>query len=163
METLTLLKVAYGPLIALLLTSGLILWLSPLAHSAGLVDRPNARKKHKGNIPLIGGPAIFVAVFAAMVVSGIGLSKTANWSNFGAFYLASMLLILAGTVDDYLDLSPLQKAIAQALAGLVMVLAPTSSCGISALSAQAVNCWLSALWPCRSQYLPRLQLSTQSI
>ena len=121
METLTLLKVTYGPLVALLLTSGLILWLSPLARSAGLVDRPDARKKHKGEIPLIGGPAIFVAVFAAMVVSGIGLSKTAEWTNFGAFYLASMLLILAGTVDDYLDLNPLQKLVGQALAALVMV------------------------------------------
>ena len=58
------LKVVYGPLIALLLTSGLIIWLSPLAKSAGLVDKPDARKKHTGEIPLIGGPAIFVAVFA---------------------------------------------------------------------------------------------------
>jgi UDP-GlcNAc:undecaprenyl-phosphate GlcNAc-1-phosphate transferase len=97
------------------------MWLSPLAHSAGLVDRPDARKKHSGEIPLIGGPAIFVAVFAAMVISGIGLSKNAEWTNFGAFYLAAMLLVLAGTVDDYLDLAPLQKLVAQILAALIMV------------------------------------------
>ena len=121
METLTLLKVTYGPLVALLLTSGLIMWLSPLARSAGLVDKPDARKKHKGEIPLIGGPAIFVAVFAAMVISGIGLSKSAEWTNFGAFCLAGMLLILAGTVDDYLDLTPTQKLVCQTLAALVMV------------------------------------------
>lgn len=121
METIFLLKVTYGPLIALLLASGLIMWLSPLAHSAGLVDKPDARKKHKGEIPLIGGPAIFVAVFAAMVISGIGLSKTAEWTNFGAFCLAGMLLILAGTVDDYLDLTPLQKLACQTLAALIMV------------------------------------------
>ena len=121
METIFLLKVTYGPLIALLLTSGLIMWLSPLAHSAGLVDKPDARKKHNGDIPLIGGPAIFVAVFAAMVISGIGLSKNAEWTNFGAFYLASMLLILAGMVDDYLDLTPLQKLTGQMLAALIMV------------------------------------------
>lgn len=122
METILLLKVTYGPLIALLLTSGLIMWLSPLARSAGLVDRPDARKKHKGEIPLIGGPAIFVAVFAAMVVSGIGLSKTAEWTNFGAFCLAGMSLILLGTVDDYLDLTPMQKLVGQAFAALIMVL-----------------------------------------
>jgi UDP-GlcNAc:undecaprenyl-phosphate GlcNAc-1-phosphate transferase len=121
LETLTLLKVTYGPLVALLLTSGLIMWLSPLARSAGLVDKPDARKKHKGEIPLIGGPAIFVAVFAAMVISGIGLSKSAEWTNFGAFCLAGMLLILAGTVDDYLDLTPTQKLVCQTLAALVMV------------------------------------------
>jgi UDP-GlcNAc:undecaprenyl-phosphate GlcNAc-1-phosphate transferase len=120
-ETIFLLKVTYGPLIALLLTSGLIMWLSPLAHSAGLVDKPDARKKHNGDIPLIGGPAIFVAVFAAMVISGIGLSKNAEWTNFGAFFLAGMLLILVGTVDDYFDLKPLQKLAAQMLAALIMV------------------------------------------
>jgi UDP-GlcNAc:undecaprenyl-phosphate GlcNAc-1-phosphate transferase len=97
------------------------MWLSPLAHSAGLVDKPSARKKHKGEIPLIGGPAIFVAVFAAMVVSGIGLSKTAEWTDFGAFYLAGMLLILAGMVDDFLDLTPLQKLACQTIAALIMV------------------------------------------
>jgi len=97
------------------------MWLSPLAKSAGLVDRPDERKKHKGEIPLIGGPAIFVAVFAAMVISGIGLSKAAEWTNFGAFYLAGMLLILAGTVDDYLDLTPLQKLAVQMIATLVMI------------------------------------------
>jgi UDP-GlcNAc:undecaprenyl-phosphate GlcNAc-1-phosphate transferase len=97
------------------------MWLSPLARSAGLVDKPDARKKHEGEIPLIGGPAIFVAVFAAMVISGIGLSKTVEWTNFGAFYLAGMLLILAGTVDDYLDLMPMQKLAAQAAAALIMV------------------------------------------
>jgi UDP-GlcNAc:undecaprenyl-phosphate GlcNAc-1-phosphate transferase len=121
LETVTLLKVTYGPLFALLLTSGLIMWLSPLARSAGLVDKPSARKKHKGEIPLIGGPAIFVAVYTAMAISGIGLSKSPEWTNFGAFYLAGMLLILAGTVDDYLDLSALQKLAAQSLAALVMV------------------------------------------
>ncbi|MFQ5610065.1 MAG: MraY family glycosyltransferase [Woeseiaceae bacterium] len=115
------LKVVYGPLIALLLTCGLVTWLSPLARSAGLVDKPDARKKHTGEIPLIGGPAIFVAVFAAMVVSGIGLSKTAEWTNFGAFYLAGMLLILAGAVDDHQDISPLQKLAVQAVAAMIMI------------------------------------------
>jgi len=49
------------------------------------------------------------------------LSKSAEWTNFGAFFLAGMLLILAGTVDDYLDLTPMQKLVCQTLAALVMV------------------------------------------
>lgn len=115
------LKVIYGPLIAFLLTCGLIKWLSPLAKSANLVDRPNARKKHQGDIPLVGGPAIFIAVFAAMVVSGIGLAKAAEWTNFGAFYLAGMMLLIAGIVDDHSGLTPVQKLIVQAAAALVMI------------------------------------------
>ena len=65
-----LLEAYIGPLIALAVTSGLILWLTPIARSVGLVDIPNARKAHKGEIPLIGGLSIFAAVFAAMIVFG---------------------------------------------------------------------------------------------
>jgi len=117
-----ILKVIAGPLLALLFTSGLILWLSPLARSVGLVDIPDSRKKHTGEIPLIGGLAIFIAVFAAMAVSGLVMNKPVSWSNFGAFYLAGMLLIIAGAVDDYVDLTPVQKLVVQTGATFIMIL-----------------------------------------
>ena len=115
------LEATIGPVIALAFTSGLILWLSPLARAVGLVDVPNARKTHQGNIPLIGGLSIFLAVFAAMVVSDIVRPEDLVPENFGAFYLAGMFLVLAGIVDDYIDLSPLKKMTIQAIATLVMV------------------------------------------
>lgn len=110
-----------GPLIALLLTIGLILWISPLAKAAGLVDVPNSRKTHRGEVPLIGGLAIFVAVFAAVVVQGFIFPSQSLVSEFLAFYLAGGLLVLAGAVDDYLDLSPLKKLAMQILAAMIMI------------------------------------------
>ena len=110
-----------GPLIAIIITSGLILWLSPLAKTAGLVDTPSARKIHKGEVPLIGGLSIFVAVFAAIVVSGFVFPGQEQPASFAAFYLAAMLLVLVGTVDDFVDLSPLKKVTAQVIATLIMI------------------------------------------
>ncbi len=121
MDIILSLEATIGPMIALAFTSGLILWLSPLARVVGLVDVPSARKAHNGDIPLIGGLSIFVAVFAAMVVSDFVRPDDLVPENFGAFYLAGMFLVLAGIVDDYIDLSPLKKITIQAIAALVMV------------------------------------------
>jgi UDP-GlcNAc:undecaprenyl-phosphate GlcNAc-1-phosphate transferase len=110
-----------GPVIALAFTSGLILWLSPLAKAVGLVDVPNARKVHQGEIPLVGGLAIFVAVFAANVISGFVLPEGVRPVDYSGFYLAGMLLVLIGMIDDFVDLSPLHKIVVQTLATLIMV------------------------------------------
>jgi len=110
-----------GPVIALAFTIGLILWLSPVARAVGLVDIPNARKTHMGRVPLIGGIAIFVAVFVAMIVSDFVRPDDLVPENFGAFYLAGMFLVMAGMVDDFIDLSPVKKLAMQAVAALSMV------------------------------------------
>lgn len=110
-----------GPVIALAFTCGLILWLSPVARAVGLVDIPNARKTHKGHVPLIGGLAVFAAVFVAMIVSDFFRPDDLVPQNFGAFYLAGMFLVMAGMVDDFIDLSPLKKLLVQAAAALTMI------------------------------------------
>ena len=110
-----------GPVIALAFTTGLIFWLGPVARAVGLVDIPNARKTHKGQIPLIGGLAIFAAVFVAMIVSDFVRPDDLVPVNFGAFYLAGMFLVIAGMVDDFIDLSPIKKLVAQSVAALTMI------------------------------------------
>ena len=47
---------------AFALTALLLIMLAPLAHKFGLVDRPNERKRHDGEIPLIGGVAMYFAL-----------------------------------------------------------------------------------------------------
>ena len=110
-----------GPVIALALTSILILWLCPVARAVGLVDIPNERKIHEGQIPLVGGLSIFVAVFAAKVISGFILPEGTESVDYNGFYLVGMLLVIAGVVDDYRDLSPVTKIAVQTMAVLIMV------------------------------------------
>lgn len=73
------------------------------ARHVGLVDLPDARKQHKGAVPLVGGVAIFFAAGLALVASGsIGVVP------FG-FIAAAAAILLLGILDDASDLSPLVR------------------------------------------------------
>ena len=45
-------------IVAFLVTTSMLFALRPLAIAVGLLDTPNARKQHKGDVPVIGGIAI---------------------------------------------------------------------------------------------------------
>ena len=53
-------------LTAFSLTTVMLLLLIPWAQSIGLVDHPGERKQHIGQIPLIGGLAIFCAMLVLL-------------------------------------------------------------------------------------------------
>lgn len=89
--------------------------MSRLARKIGLVDAPGGRKRHRGAIPLIGGPAIFAGLaFSALIIVD-------TLYPYRALFAALALLLIAGLLDDLHDLSPRQKIFAQLLAGALMV------------------------------------------
>ena len=56
------------PLLALVLTVALCFFLVPVSRYFGLLARPDARKQHLGDIPLVGGPAIVLSVALVMLL-----------------------------------------------------------------------------------------------
>ena len=110
-----------GPVLALGMTSVLILWLRPLAKTIGLIDVPDDRKVHEIATPPIGGPAIFLAIFAVHVLSGYFLHDKFYPIDYYGFYLAGVLLVLTGIIDDYKNLSPTIRLGVEAVAALVMI------------------------------------------
>ncbi len=75
-----------------------ILVLEKYAPSLGLVDHPTDRKQHEGQIPLIGGLAIFCAIaITSLFFEQSHLSST--------LILGGLLLIVLGIVDDVKNLS----------------------------------------------------------
>jgi len=89
--------------------------LTRLAVRVGLVDYPGRRKRHRGEIPLIGGPVIFAGF-------GFGILMTADsLMTYRALIAALAILLITGLLDDLRDLSPKQKLIAQLLASLCMI------------------------------------------
>lgn len=85
--------------VALTVTLVAIFSLRPLAPRVGLVDRPDARKRHKGRIPLIGGLCFFTGLVA-------GLSYLGMTDRFVVVLLgSSALIMLTGLLDDLYDLS----------------------------------------------------------
>lgn len=100
----------------------MIVLLRPLALSVGLVDVPSARKSHSGNIPLIGGLAIFVASLAVLIVqSSLAGSELLISASLPAFYSAGAIVVFVGVWDDYRELPAIPRIFAQLAATLVMI------------------------------------------
>ncbi|MDE2136634.1 MAG: undecaprenyl/decaprenyl-phosphate alpha-N-acetylglucosaminyl 1-phosphate transferase [Gammaproteobacteria bacterium] len=92
-----------------------ILALRPLAKAVDLIDRPGGRKSHHGEVPVVGGLAMFIGV-----VLGIGLGRLPG--TVGGAYLAACAIVVAvGLVDDRFNLSPWTRLPGQIAATLVLI------------------------------------------
>ncbi|QHS14357.1 UDP-N-acetylglucosamine--undecaprenyl-phosphate N-acetylglucosaminephosphotransferase [Shewanella sp. Arc9-LZ] len=87
-----------------------------LAKRFGLVDKPNERKLHVGQIPLIGGISIYctlmIALFALFPITNALL----------LYVVCSTVLIVLGALDDKYDLSFKSRLVVQACISLAMIL-----------------------------------------
>jgi UDP-GlcNAc:undecaprenyl-phosphate GlcNAc-1-phosphate transferase len=87
----------------------------------GLVDIPNERKVHEGEIPLVGGIAILVAVASAHLIAGAVLPGIVLAPPQLAFYFGAALLVIVGMIDDYRELLPSTRIIVQFFVVLIMI------------------------------------------
>lgn len=90
--------------------------LRPLASRVGLVDRPSLRKRHEGEIPVVGGLAVLTGFILAMV---LGREPSAP---FVAFLFGGLVLVMVGVADDMLDLPARFRLVFQLVAGLILAL-----------------------------------------
>ena len=105
-------------LLAALTTAAAIIILRQLAEPLGLVDRPNDRKHHDGNVPLIGG----LAMIAGLLV---GAAWYGQFHHFAQILLGtSLVLAVMGTLDDRHDLS-VRVRLAVQTAAILTVIATT--------------------------------------
>ncbi|MFT5706114.1 MAG: UDP-GlcNAc:undecaprenyl-phosphate GlcNAc-1-phosphate transferase [Oceanospirillaceae bacterium] len=87
-----------------------------LAKKIGLVDQPNERKHHDGQIPLIGG----ISIFSTLIIT---LTIFFPISDSLLLYLfCSFILIFIGLIDDKIDLSFKLRLLVQIGISLVMIL-----------------------------------------
>lgn len=110
----------FAPFVALLATVLLIGLLRPLAVRVGLVDVPNERKSHGTPTPLVGGLAIFSGLVIGFFLCRDGPAIPSD-AEIYSFFGAGLLLVTVGVIDDFLELSPLVKFIAQIFAALLMI------------------------------------------
>lgn len=87
----------------------------PIAVDFGLVDKPNARKHHQGQIPLIGGISIFVAVLAA------SLLWLPNTLELRMYLIASAMMVFIGALDDKFDLKVRIRIVGQIIIASLMI------------------------------------------
>jgi len=104
---------SYG--IAVVMTALIIITLQPIAKKIGLVDMPDNRKQHSGEIPLIGGVAMFIGFSLSLVTLKVPLSEMRS------YLFAIILLMIMGVMDDYKELSVRSRFAIELVAATVLV------------------------------------------
>jgi UDP-GlcNAc:undecaprenyl-phosphate GlcNAc-1-phosphate transferase len=99
----------------LVISFGLALVLTPLVsrmgHRLAIVDRPGGRRMHEGQVPRLGGVALFVAFVVAVGVAAWRGDLTAGYSDsdftrLGGLLIGGLVAFLFGLIDDRFDLPP---------------------------------------------------------
>ncbi|NJD31274.1 MAG: undecaprenyl/decaprenyl-phosphate alpha-N-acetylglucosaminyl 1-phosphate transferase [Gammaproteobacteria bacterium] len=93
-----------------------IIALRPLAYAVDLIDRPGGHKTHHGDIPLMGGLAMFLGIVFGLAISGGGFAE------INYLLVSATMLIVVGLLDDRFNLSPWIRLVVQFGATLPMML-----------------------------------------
>ena len=101
-------------LVAFGLSAILIVWLRRPALRFGLVDNPGGRKRHGDSVPVTGGLAVTVSIFATIALS---LHKMGDYR---VLFAVMLLLGAIGVLDDIGEITPRSKLSAQVIAAVLM-------------------------------------------
>ena len=91
-----------------------IYFFNLFAKKIGLVDFPDARKLHKGFIPLVGGIAIYSSMFIYYFLIEISLLQN-------VILISSLILLIVGVFDDIHKLGVLERFFFQILSCLIVI------------------------------------------
>ena len=100
--------------LAFAVTVFLTLTLRPLALRLRITDKPGGRKQHIGEIPLVGGIAMFIGILVAAMV----VQTTGRW----ALLVPAALLVIVGGIDDRFHVGVSARLAAQICAALIMMI-----------------------------------------
>jgi UDP-GlcNAc:undecaprenyl-phosphate GlcNAc-1-phosphate transferase len=96
-------------LLAFAVTAVAVIAVQKVAPVIGLVDKPNHRKVHAGEVPLVGGIAIFFGFCFVLFL-------TDSFFEHQAFIAGALLIVATGVWDDVRGIPPSLRLAAQAVA-----------------------------------------------
>ena len=108
-----MLTLIYLTVVSTLLATVLVVVLRPLAVRLQLVDRPTGRKTHKGEVPLIGGPVIWLVVVTGIIF----VIPNPSWS----FVFVGTMLVMLGVIDDRQPIPARYKLVFHIAAATIIV------------------------------------------
>lgn len=114
------LRLIFDGLVAAGTSAVVIVVMRRFAIVLGLVDRPDQRKQHLGDVPLVGGVAIFIGMIAGAACYG------AFHGFEGTLLETAAVLALLGALDDRFGLSVRDRLLTQT----IVILTVISSTGI---------------------------------
>jgi UDP-GlcNAc:undecaprenyl-phosphate GlcNAc-1-phosphate transferase len=102
-------------LVSMMATVFCVIFIRPVAQKIGLVDMPDKRKHHAGNIPLVGGIAVIFGFSCSVLLADFSLRP------YRGLFFGCALLLLVGVADDFKEKSPMIRLMVQLLVGVIMV------------------------------------------
>jgi len=103
-------------LIAMICTLCSIKILRPIAVGINLVDIPNYRKHHDGNVPLIGGLSIYFGLMVAIYIT------QPLPDNLFYLLITASLILSIGVLDDLKDLGVWPRILVQIISSIILLL-----------------------------------------
>jgi len=98
-----------------LVSCTMLLALRPFAEVVGLIDKPGGRKTHHGEVPVVGG----LAMFTGLLVAAIG-GTTLGSGGLSILTVCAFMVIL-GSLDDRFNLPPKVRLFAHLSAAVALV------------------------------------------
>lgn len=98
-----------------LVSCTMLLALRPFAQVVGLIDKPGGRKTHHGEVPVVGGIAMFFGLLVAVAATPLVAD--------GVLYLLviSAFMVIVGALDDRFDLPPKVRLFAHLSAAVTLL------------------------------------------
>jgi UDP-GlcNAc:undecaprenyl-phosphate GlcNAc-1-phosphate transferase len=98
-----------------LVSCTMLLALRPFAEVVGLIDKPGGRKTHHGEVPVVGGLAMFTGLLVA-AVGGTSLGPGGL-----SILMVSGFMVVLGALDDRFNLPPKVRLFAHLSAAVALV------------------------------------------
>ena len=101
-----------------------IVVLSSVAGRLGLIDSPAGRKDHCGDVPLVGGLAIFTALLTGALIWGdvdAGVISVRGNNALWVFLGCAAFLVLTCALDDRFHLGAFTRIAAEVLVSLIII------------------------------------------
>ncbi|MEO6517076.1 MAG: MraY family glycosyltransferase [Steroidobacteraceae bacterium] len=93
----------------------MLLALRPFAEVVGLIDRPGGRKTHHGEVPVVGG----LAMFSGLLVAALGGGDLGHGGM--SVLVVSAFMVVLGALDDRFNLPPKVRLFAHLSAAVALV------------------------------------------
>ena len=108
-------KLLIAMIVCALTTALVMKFLAPIAVQIGLTDRPNARKEHVSDVPLVGGLSIVIGFFLGIIFA------PAPMGEFRLLFFSIVALTMVGMLDDHQDIKAGWKFLAQLAVAATLV------------------------------------------
>src|SRR5207248_4884491 len=106
---------SFSTALAFAVTVVFTLALRPLAVRLCITDKPGGRRQHIGEIPLVGGIAMFIGILVATMSA---VQPMGRWT----LLVPAALLVIVGVIDDRYNVGVSARLTAQICAALIMMI-----------------------------------------